>query len=158
MDIFKIKEGLPQNEEERKEQIDALKEVHKNSEHTRLFEFLYENLNILDSKASTLLSFNSINIAIASIFLVSQKSFYLNIPFYTCITFLIISCTFCLKIIWIHWSSTKDLKDTDEHITLLFKVRFDRTIFYRRSWWLSVISVIILLFSILITVTLKSIT
>lgn len=157
MSFFKIKKALPQNKEERRKHIDTLKKVFKCTEHAKLFDFLYENLNILDSKASTLLSFNSINIAIASIFLVSQKSLYLNLPFYFCIAFLIISCTLCLKIIWIHWSSTEDLQDTDKHIERLLEVRFGRTVSYRWSWCLSIISVIILLFSIPITVTCNNI-
>lgn len=159
MDIFKIKESLHQNEDEKKRHIDALKKVFESPEHTRLFDFLYENLNILDAKASTLLSFNSINIAIASIFLVGQESLYLNLPFYFCITSLIISCALCLKIIWVHWSSTKEImKGMDDHIVILFEIRFSRTVSYRKAWWLSAISIITLLFSILITVTFNNLT
>ncbi|KKL61912.1 hypothetical protein LCGC14_2190510, partial [marine sediment metagenome] len=53
--------------------------------------------------------------------------------------------------------STEDLQDTDKHIERLLEVRFGRTVSYRWSWWLSIISVIILLFSIPITVTCNNI-
>lgn len=141
---------------EHKKHIDALEQIYKCDKRTKLFDALYESLNILDAKVSTLLSFNSINIAITAIFLVSLKSLCLSFPFYFCITFFIISSIVCLKIIWIHWPSTEDLLDMDKCIPGLLEIRYGRTVYYRISWILSFVSVVILLFSIPITVILNS--
>lgn len=141
--MFNLYSGLPKNREERIAHIKKLTEVYECKKHSVLFDFLYGNLNILDSKASALLSFNSIMAAISSIYVVNQTGTLERIPFILAILFLFISCILCMKIIWLHWSSSEDLVSMKEHAIVLLTVRFQRTVIYRMAWWFSMFAILL---------------
>ena len=63
MRIFNIKHDLNNTDEDRKEHLSELKNILHHEDHYRIFNFLYDNLNIIDSKASSLLTYNSLIIA-----------------------------------------------------------------------------------------------
>ena len=146
--MFNIYKGLQKNREERLLHVKQLIEVYESKHHSVLFDFLYSNLNILDSKASSLLSFNSITVAISSIYVVSQTDNISRSPFIVAVLLLFISCSFCMKIIWLHWSTSEDLMDMEEHAVVLLTVRYQRTVTYRAAWWLSILAITVLAVSI----------
>jgi hypothetical protein len=98
----------------------------------------YELLNILDSKASALLTFNAIALASISIWLGYVPLNYLHLALDLIFIVLLLSCGFLLRIIWLRWA------EIQEHVDDLDRVRHDRTRHYRLAWKLSIGSVVCL--------------
>lgn len=48
------------------------------------------------------------------------------------------SCFLLLSVVWVHWSTTDELKEPDRHAQVLLAVRRTRTIRYRLGWYLSI--------------------
>ena len=144
MRLFGIDSQLLDTDAERRAHIDALKKLDDEPDHARLFDFLYQNLSILDSKASTLLSFNSVVLAVVAIIMTGTQNTGLNCFYFLSMLCLLVSCILCLCIVWIHWSTTDDMANIDQHASTLLKVRFKRTREYRIAWWLSLLSVLML--------------
>jgi hypothetical protein len=55
---------------------------------------------------------------------------------------ILVSSLLLLSVVWIHWSTTADLQDLDEHARVLLAVRRRRTIRYRLAWYLAVAAVV----------------
>lgn len=145
-EIFKIRQGVTQNDDERRDQITALNDAFKdtNTKYSEIYKFLYENLSILDSKASSLLTFNALGLAAISFWLngVSTDLFHvlLDIGF----LFFLLSCLLCLWVVHLWWSTTGLLQQRDVHLQCLIKWRDRRTIQYRIAWWMSFLAVILI--------------
>ncbi len=138
MRIFNIKHDLNKTASDRKEHLSELKKILDNDYHYNIFNFLYDNLNIIDSKASSLLTYNSLIIAGITIILSMKDEIDLITFLYISTIFIfIISSIFCLKVVYLHWSSTTDLKNPDKHLDELLCVREIRSKNYRFSWYLS---------------------
>ena len=148
---FKIREGLHKDDKERRDHILAIGAFLKDKR-KEIFIFLYENLNILDSKTSALLGFNFLMITIMTIVIaiitISWIKLILVISFSICG----ISTCICLKSISLHWASTKDLKNVDSYLEALLKIRDGRTESYRLARILSIFSAFIFLVTIIIFV------
>lgn len=99
----------------------------------------YELLNILDGKASALLTFNAIALASISIWLGYVPLNFLHLALDMIFLVLLLSCASLLRIIWLRWAAVQ------EKVEQLDKVRLDRTEHYRLSWKLSIGSVICLI-------------
>lgn len=99
----------------------------------------YELLNILDGKASALLTFNAIALASISIWLGYVPLNFLHLALDVVFIVLLVSCASLLRIIWLRWA------ELQEKVEELDKVRRDRTEHYRRAWKLSIGSVIFLI-------------
>ncbi|KAB2884603.1 MAG: hypothetical protein F9K38_03985 [Pseudorhodoplanes sp.] len=97
---------------------------------------LYQLLNIIDGKASALLSFNALLLAAISIWLGYVPQNYLHLFLDLAFLALLASCFLLLRIIWLHWSRPKETAKLD----VLRKVRTAR---YRFSWVLSMIAVVV---------------
>jgi len=102
--------------------------------HHELFEHLYGCLSILVSKSSSLLMFNSIIIAVYAIFVARGPQPLEWIPIGIGMVTVLISCFLLLSVVWVHWSTTTDLYDADEHALTLLRVWLKRTIKYRLAW------------------------
>lgn len=105
------------------------------------FSFLYENLCILDSKASSLLTFNAVGLAALAIWLESIPRNFFHLTLDLAFLLFLISCGFCLKIVWIYWASTADLRDPNVLSSNLLRLRESRTMTYRWAWLLSTLAV-----------------
>ncbi len=68
---YRLLAQLPE-EDEVPDHIEALQAMTRETQHKALFDHLYECLTILDSKSASLLSFNSIIIAVYAIFLTQE--------------------------------------------------------------------------------------
>lgn len=107
-------------------------------EHQELFNHLYGCLSILDAKSTSLLSFNSIIIAVFAIFIATQPHGLQRIAVETGMAAVLVSCLLLLAVVWIHWSTTENLVDREHHAFVLLEVRRSRTIKYRLAWYFSV--------------------
>ena len=153
MKTFNIKHDLNKTIAGRKEHLSELKNILHHEDHYRIFNFLYDNLNIIDSKASSLLTYNSLIIAgIAIILSMKEEADFITFLYISTIFIFIISSIFCLKVVYLHWSSTTDLRNPAKHLDELLEVREKRTINYRFSWYLSFWSTIYIGFLIIFNV------
>lgn len=101
----------------------------------------YELLNILDGKASALLTFNAIFMAIVSIkFDVGQRA---NINSMYALTFfgLAVSCLLILQVIRLRWVKLEDVKN--EPVAHLERTRKKRTLFYRCAWYIAAACIVL---------------
>jgi hypothetical protein len=98
----------------------------------------YELLNILDSKASALLTFNALGLASISIWLGYVPLNYLHLALDLIFIVLLVSCGSLLRIIWLRWAAIQ------EKVEVLNRIRQDRSRHYRLAWKLSIGSVICL--------------
>lgn len=99
----------------------------------------YELLNILDGKASALLTFNAIALASISIWLGYVPLNYLHLALDTIFIAMLVSCAMLLRIVWIKWATGH------ENLTELELVRSRRTRDYRIAWRVSMAAVICLI-------------
>lgn len=95
----------------------------------------YELLNILDGKASALLSFNGIFLAVLSIWLGYVPLNYLHLALDAVFILLLASSSLLLSVIWLRWSTLS------ETVAELDAVRRSRTKRYQRAWTLAQLSV-----------------
>jgi len=136
---------LPTTKEGTKKHGEKLRKMVGDAEgsYDKSFDHLYGTLSILDTKASSLLAYNSIIMAIFSIFattLNSKPSF----PIVSGLILLLTSSGFLLFIIWVHWSTTDDLENKANHLYTLLNVRRSRTIRYRVAFILSALAMVFL--------------
>jgi len=140
-----LTKDLPRSEEEKLEEMKVLKEVYP--EQNRRFEFLYGNLSILDSKASSLLTFNAIGLTALAVWLeyIPQNWFHFVLDF-TFVLFLL-SCALCLITVWVYWSPPEHFQKPDLQMQTLLAKRNQRTSLYRLAWLLSSVAVVVLTFA-----------
>jgi hypothetical protein len=105
------------------------------------FTFLYEALSILDAKASSLLTFNAVGLTALAIWLANIPLNFFHLALDLAFLGFLASCALCLKIVWLHWVSTADLKSDDRYPVRLLEVRDSRTVLYRWAWLLAVFAV-----------------
>lgn len=155
MGFLGISEQLLRTAEERKRHVAALRDVVGDSVHDRLFAFIYDNLSILDSKASSLLSFNAIGLAVLTIFITDAEHLLIALAYYFCMLLLLASCVMCLTIVRVHWSTTEDISAVDAHIEKLLSVRRIRTTWYRTAWVLALGTIFLFVLVTLVQVLAK---
>jgi hypothetical protein len=113
-----------------------------------LFEHLYDNLNVLDTKTGILISLNGILIA-SYVFILSPKDtqvWNVDAPaFLLAVAYSTFAIVLCMTVIWVHWSSRTNFEHADEHMHALIKLRTRRTIEFRRAWTFTAISLVALL-------------
>ena len=148
--LFKnTKVGLHRSQAERLQHLKSYQEL-RNSGDCELFDFLYENLNILDAKTAALLQFNGISLAVITILMALVSSVYTKGLLIAILVLCALSSLISLKGIYLHWASTEDFKNTAEYLEQLLLVRDERTIAYRRAWLFSVWSIVLFCFVIVI--------
>ena len=141
--MFNLYSQLPKSREDLRKHISALSRMTSEREHQELFDHLYECLSILDSKSASLLSFNSIIMAVFAIFMTGGG---LSTTQLTAIIVgmvsVIASALLLLWVVWIHWSTTDNLTNLEDHALILLDVRRSRTVMYRLAWYLAVGAVV----------------
>lgn len=105
------------------------------------FAFLYEALNIIDGKASSLLTFNAIGLAALAIWLEKIPLNLFHLALDVAFLLLVLSCAICLAIVNLHWVSTADLRRREERPVQLLRIRETRTRLFRWGWFLAVAAV-----------------
>lgn len=148
--------GLHRTNEERIRHCRALRNLQQNPEAWGEFEFLYENLSILDSKSASLLQFNSVILAVIAIAFALSRTIAVQYFFLGVLDLSITSCLLCLVVVWVHWSTTDDLKNVEQHGLILLKVRDQRTKLYRIAWWFAVHSLFGLVVGVVLSVLTSS--
>lgn len=147
-----IKRGLPSDDAAIRSYIDTWRNlIDGNEKHAphevqrRLFEHLYENLNILDGKTNSLIQLTAILFA-AYAFVATMPSHRFDAParslFLLGVVYAAVAVGLCLQVIWVHWSSKDDLENAQQHMISLIVVRTRRTILFRRAWTFAAISLL----------------
>ncbi len=144
--MFKLYSQLPRSKEELQKHIAALGAMTAATEQQELFRHLYDCLSILDAKSTSLLSFNSIIIAVFAIFMASGPRGFPLIALQFGMAMILVSCLLLLSVVWVHWSTTANLEDRENHGLTLLDVRGSRTIKYRLAWYFSVAGMVALSF------------
>ena len=144
--MFGIKKGLPKNDAERAEYIESLSRCCADETHKRLFDHMYENLSILDNKSASLLQYNSVLLAIYTILLATETS--KTVAGVSLLIFGMLLVTYSsfvlLGVVWVYWSTKDEIDNAWEHILVLLRVRYRRTIKYRKAWLASYTGMIVL--------------
>jgi hypothetical protein len=96
----------------------------------------YDLLNILDSKASALLTFNAVGLTALAVWLGYIPLNLLHLSLDLVFLALLISCAFLLAIIGLRWAS----KSTD--VEVLNELRRRRSRHYRVAWVIAIASVL----------------
>jgi hypothetical protein len=151
-----ILDQLHVTEDEAIIQAQSLDKLLNSLEKECTFTHLYENLSILDAKSASLLQFNSVLVAIFTIFITSDKTS--AFPFYIGslgILTTLISCALLLEVVWIHWSTTEHMNTPEENTVKLLQVRKERTILYRKAWNCSKFGLMTLIVMLCIVVSIR---
>jgi hypothetical protein len=99
----------------------------------------YELLNILDGKASALLTFNAIFLTSLSVWLGYIPLNYFHLALDIVFLALLISCALLLQVIWLRWSKLEEPAEELESI------RRERTGHYQRAWRISRYSIVLVI-------------
>jgi hypothetical protein len=142
--VFRLFHQLPSSRAETEAHIAALCRSSNDPEHQALFGHLYGCLSILDDKCASLLSFNSIVIAVFAIFLTANLTAAGVVIVNIGMAGVLASSLLLMSVVWIHWSTTADLSDPREHAVRLLGVRRSRTVRYRLAWWFSTSAILVL--------------
>jgi hypothetical protein len=142
--MFDLYAQLPKDPDELKNHVTSLSRMTNQREHQKLFDQLYGCLSILDSKSASLLTFNSIIIAVFAIFMTGTLTRFQWTTITAGMTTVLTSCLLLLWVVWVHWSTTENLGDLERHALILLDVRRNRTVIYRLAWYFSVASVLCL--------------
>ncbi len=137
----RIRTGLNLDDEAVARHLKALERIGLCRTEAERLEFLYANLTILDGKASSLLSFNAIGLASLAVWLSNLPQDFFHLTLDVAFILFLVSAGLCLRIVWLHWASTKDLLAPAEHASALVKLRDSRTMSYRWAWWVSTAAV-----------------
>lgn len=105
------------------------------------FEFLYGNLSILDTKASSLMAFNAIGLTALAVWLEYVPSNLLHLALDIVFVLLLLSSAICFWVVRVHWSPPEEFEQPQLQTITLLETRKRRTGRYRAAWLLSVISV-----------------
>lgn len=155
--MFSLYAQLPKDEKALRDHVKALGTLTGVKEHHELFDHLYGCLSILDAKSSSLLSFNSIIIAVFAIFMTTALGRVEWIPISLGMASILVSSLLLLSVVWVHWSTTSNLVDLEKHALILLRVRRSRTIKYRLAWYFAVAALVALtgffMLRVIVTIT-----
>ncbi|WP_243074351.1 hypothetical protein [Microbacterium sp. SS28] len=98
---------------------------------------LYDLLNILDSKASALLTFNAIGLAAIAVWLGYVPLNFLHLSLDVVFLLILVSCGLLLVIIFLRWA------DRGIDVDDLEKTRLRRTVYYHVAWAISLTCVVL---------------
>jgi hypothetical protein len=144
-------EGTYSGDEKRKHLI-ALRRLQPNEDDSFEHDHLYACLSILDNKAQGLLSYDSIVLAAASLVLsiFPREISAASVLVFMALLFSGMASSLCLFVIWIFWTETPDLADSQALFTQLLGVRNRRTIAYRLAWVMAQASMFLLVVGVLL--------
>lgn len=145
-----IKNGLPNDKKAVSQYIDAWchlidtdRSIAPHEVQRRLFDHMYGNLDILDSKTNSLIQLTAILVA-AFAFVATMPQHRFDEParalFVLGIIYAATAALLCLQVIWVHWSSLDDLDNAQQHMESLIQVRTRRTVRFRRAWTFAAVS------------------
>lgn len=135
--------GIHRSADERKRHLGELQRTQVAAGYPAQFNFLYQSLGILDSKASALLTFNGITLAALAIWMEGSAKGGQHMLLDAAFLLSLVSSGFCLSVNWIRWESTDELADEQAHAVTLLALRDSRTRHYRSAWLLAALSVVL---------------
>lgn len=138
--------------DEKRRHLTALRQLQPREDEVFEHEHLYSCLNVLDSKAIGLLSYDSIVVAATSILLsVFAKSFNAgSVLIFMALVMSGLAASLCLYVIWIFWTGTPDFENAQELFICLLEIRNRRTVAYRLAWVMSQAAMFFLIIGVLV--------
>ncbi|HEV2375020.1 MAG TPA: hypothetical protein VGS19_23030 [Streptosporangiaceae bacterium] len=117
----------------------AIRSFHPHAEEAFEHDHLYECLNILDSKAIGLLTYDAIILAATSLVLSISHRILAPGPIVISLGLLLTAAAsaLCLSVVWIFWTETREFEDPQASFIRLLDVRNRRTMAYRLAWSMS---------------------
>lgn len=137
--------GLCSSDKARDEHLEVLLGALGKDDFWRLQEWLHRSLDVIDSKANSLLQYNSILFA-AITFLIIQPRNHASLPRVALSTALALTLVNALRLArtsFVYWSSTDDYRHPDAELRNLLRVRDTRTKVVRASWGLGVLALLL---------------
>jgi hypothetical protein len=138
--------------DERQRHLKAIRNLHTRGDESFEHDHLYASLNILDGKAIGLLTYDAIVLAATSLVLsISHGTFSPGtILIFVSLVLTAIAASLCLRVIWIFWTETPDLEDSQAEFIKLLDVRSRRTIAFRIAWIMSQLAMFLFIVGIFI--------
>jgi hypothetical protein len=154
---FNVLDQLPATESETLVHAQNLNKLLASNDQEAVFNHLYGSLSILDAKSASLLQFNSVLIAVFTIFITNDRTPVLSYGIGVIgILTTLFSCALLLEVVWVHWSTNEHMNTAEEHAAKLLQVRKERTILYRRAWNFSKFGLLTLVPMLLTIVVIRS--
>ena len=145
----RFQQGLAVTADEARSHLRALHAIQRDGELKSEHEYLYSCLSILDTKASALLQFIALIVASCTLTLtvLPHGSGLGGALVFLALLISAISAFLTLNVIWVHWSETRDF-DAGDYFDRLLAVRDARTRQYRWAWFMSLVSLFILIMGV----------
>jgi hypothetical protein len=147
----KILEGVYTGDEKSRH-LSAIRNLRPHADEVFEHDHLYTCLNILDSKAIGLLTYDAIVLAATSLVLsISRHTFAAGpIVIFFSLILTAVAASLCLRVIWVFWTETPDFEDPQCVFIKLLDVRNRRTICYRLAWVMSQAAMLLFIVGIFI--------
>ncbi|GGW76625.1 hypothetical protein GCM10010503_63120 [Streptomyces lucensis JCM 4490] len=152
-DLFSwLFEGVYRGDEDGARHLEAIRALQPQSDDAFEHDYLYACLSVLDGKAQALLSYDGILIAASSITL---SLFSHDVTAGSALVFAslaigVISSALCLSVVWVHWTDTGELENSEDLFLNLLRVRNRRTMNYRISWVIAQLAAVMLLLGVVL--------
>jgi hypothetical protein len=147
-----IVRDLPLGETQKGQYINEMNNVGEDSHRKFIFEHFYRTLDVLDRKTNAMFAFTSILVVVYAALVeyrVQNRIAEIGIiigallAFFAAIMFLFVET--------VHWSNPLDISKTQLHARILLDIRDRRTICYRIGWTFSLVSLLILFYTVVVT-------
>ncbi|MFJ8359819.1 hypothetical protein [Streptomyces sp. NPDC093984] len=145
-------EGIYRKNEDGIRHLAAVRSLQPHQDDAFEHDYLYSCLSVLDSKAQALLSYDGILMAASSITLslFSRDITAGSVLAFSSLAASGLSSALCLSVVWVRWTDTGDLENSDDLFLELLRVRNRRTLSYRISWVVAQLAAILLLLGVLL--------
>ncbi|GAA3065724.1 hypothetical protein [Streptomyces glomeratus] len=145
-------EGVYRGDEDGARHLEAIRALQPQRDDAFEHAYLYSCLSVLDTKAQALLSYDGILMAASSITLsmFSRDITAGSVLVFSSLAVSGISSALCLSVVWVHWTDTGELENSDDLFLKLLHVRNRRTLSYRISWIIAQLAAILLLFGVVL--------
>jgi hypothetical protein len=140
--------------------IERLRTLNENAAQKLVFEHLYTNLDVLDTKSSSLIQFVATLTTIYAGLIALRFSdlhrlmneWVLNASLFSGAVCIFVAGILFLLVERVFWSPAEDIADPDTHARNLLEVRDHRTVQYRLGWLFSIGAYILLMITLIVAV------
>ncbi|MFF4955603.1 hypothetical protein ACFY2Z_00665 [Streptomyces sp. NPDC001222] len=145
-------EGVYRGDEDGERHLEAIRALQPQRDDAFEHDYLYSCLSVLDSKAQALLSYDGILMAASSITLsmFSRDITTGSVLVFSSLVVSVVSSALCLSVVWVHWTDTGELENSEDLFLKLLHVRNRRTLSYRISWIVAQLAAILLLLGVVL--------
>ena len=127
--------GLDFDEDGIRANVAALQTLAEHEQGWRLHDWMHHDLTVLDDKTASLLTVNSIAIAVFAFYIQSEAAIHLLPRVLLALGFFLLVCSILplLSITYVHWSTTAQIANLEQMLNNLLLVRNKRSMVVRGS-------------------------